>query len=112
MMVVNKSKRKKRKCIIKREIKFNNYKDCLFKNKIILKSQQKFKTKANNVYTEKINKIPLVSNDDKRLQTFDKITTYPYGTYSFKVCESEYVLSKYKWLILMITQKKITQNLI
>ena len=47
----------------------------------------------------------------KKLQTFDKITTYPYGTNSFKVCESE-MLSKYKWLILMITQKKITQNLI
>ena len=59
-----KAKGKKRKCITKREIMFNNYKDCLFKNKIILKSQQKFKIKANNVYTEKINKIPLVSNDD------------------------------------------------
>ena len=31
----------------------------------------------------------------KKLQTFDKITTYPYGTNSFKVCESE-MLSKYK----------------
>ena len=28
----------------------------------------------------KINKIALSSNDDKRLQTSDKITTYPYGT--------------------------------
>ena len=30
-----------------------------------------------------------------RLQTFDKITTYPYGTNTFKVRESE-MLSKYK----------------
>ena len=30
---------------------------------------------------------------DKRLQTFDKITTYLYGTNAFKVCESE-MLSK------------------
>ena len=29
---------------------------------------------------EEINKIALSSNDDKRLQTFDKITSYPYGT--------------------------------
>ena len=29
------------------------------------------------------------SYDDKRLQTFDRITTYPYGTHAFKVCESE-----------------------
>ena len=40
--------------------------------------------------TEQINKIALSSNDDKRLQTFDKITTYPYGTNTFKVCESEF----------------------
>ena len=65
----------------------------LFNNKIILKSQQRFKSDYHNVYTEKINKIALSSNDDKRLQTFDKITTYPYGTNAFKVCESE-MLSK------------------
>ena len=28
---------------------------------------------------EEINKIALSSNDDKRLQTFDKITSFPYG---------------------------------
>ena len=31
----------------------------------------------------------LSSNDNKRLQTFDKTTTYPYGTNALKVCESE-----------------------
>ena len=41
-----------KKCIIKREIKFKNYKDCLFNNKIITKSQQRFKSQAHNVYTE------------------------------------------------------------
>ena len=61
----------------KREIKFKNYKACLFKSKIILKPQQRFKSAAHNVYTEQINKIALSSNDDNRLQTFDKITTYP-----------------------------------
>ena len=70
-----------------------NYKDCLFNDKIILKSQQRFKSDHHNVYTEQTNKIALSSNDDKRLQTFDKITTYPYGTNAFKVCESE-MLSK------------------
>ena len=37
----------------------------------------------------------LCSNDDKKLQTFDKITTYPYGKNAFEVYESE-MLSKYK----------------
>ena len=41
------------------------------------------------MYTEEVNKIALNSNDDKRLQTFDRVTTYPYGTNAFKVCESE-----------------------
>ena len=41
------------------------------------------------MYIEQINKIALSSNDDKRLQTFDEITTYPYGTNAFKVCKSE-----------------------
>ena len=35
-----------KKCVIKRILKFNNYKDCLFKNEIILKSQQRFKSEA------------------------------------------------------------------
>ena len=43
---------------------------------------------------EEVNKIALTSNDDKRLQTFDKITTYPYGTNTFKVCKSEMMVMK------------------
>ena len=47
------------------------------------------------MYTEEINKIALSSNDDKGLQSFDRITSYPYGANAFKVCESE-LLSKYR----------------
>ena len=66
-----------KKCVIKRSLKFNDYKDCLLNNEIILKSQQRFKTERHDVYTEEIDKIALSSNDDKRLQTFDRITSYP-----------------------------------
>ena len=41
------------------------------------------------MYTEEVNNIALISNDDKRLQTFNRVTTYPYRTNAFKVCESE-----------------------
>ena len=41
------------------------------------------------MYTEEVNEIALNSNDDKRLETFDRVTTYPYGTNAFKVWESE-----------------------
>ena len=61
----------------------------MFNDKIILKSQQRFKSYLHKVYTEEVNKIALSSNDDKRLQTFDRVTTYPYGTFAFKVCECE-----------------------
>ena len=77
-----------KKCVIKRILKFNDYKDCLLKNEIILISQQRFKSEVHSVYTEEINKIALSSNDDKRLQTFDRITSCPYGASAGKVCKT------------------------
>ena len=67
-----------KKCVIKIRLMLENYTDCLFNDKTILKLQQRFKSDCRNVYTEEVNKIALSSNDDKRLQTFDKITTYQY----------------------------------
>ena len=95
-----------KKCIIKRKLKFENYKNCLEatqlenkinyleKNKIdidstkeftknnksILKLQQRFKSQRDNVFIEEINKIALSSDDDKRMQSIDSIETYAYGT--------------------------------
>ena len=35
-------------------------------------------------------KVALKNNkDNKKLRTFNRVTTYPYGTSAFKVCESE-----------------------
>ena len=68
---------------------FENYKDSLFNNKTILKAQLRFKSDHHNVYAEEVNKTALSSNDGKRLQTFDRVITYPYGTNTFKVWESE-----------------------
>ena len=82
-----------KKCIIKRRLIFENYKDSLFNDKTILQSQLRFKSDHHDVYTEEVNKIALSSNGDKRLQTSDRVTTYPHRTNAFKVCESE-LLSK------------------
>ena len=38
-----------KKCVIKRRLMFGNYTDCLFNDKTILKSQQKFKSDCHNV---------------------------------------------------------------
>ena len=81
-----------KKSVIKRELLFENYKDPLLNDKIILRSQQRLRSDHNRVYTEEFNKISLSSNDDKRIQTYDKITTYPYGTNIFKICENEMLL--------------------
>ena len=83
-----------KRCVIKRRLMFENYKNSLFNNKTIMRSQLRFKSDHHNVYTEEVNKIALNSNDDKRLQTFDRVTTYPYGTNAFKVCESEMLTVK------------------
>ena len=53
---------------------------CLTIKLVLLFNNKKFKSYYHDVYTEEVNKIALSSNDDKRLQTFDRITTYPYGT--------------------------------
>ena len=60
-------------------IKFNDYKNCLLKDEVVLKLQQRFRSKGYDVYTENINKIALSNNDDKRIVSLDKITSYPYG---------------------------------
>ena len=39
----------------------------------------------------KYNKMELSSNDDKRIPTFEKITTYSCRTNAFKVFESEII---------------------
>ena len=68
-----------KKCLIKQKLMFKNYKDCLFNNKTVYKSQERFESYCHDVYTEEVNKIALSSNDDEKLQTSNKITTYPYG---------------------------------
>ena len=91
----DKNAKRTKKYVIKRRLKFNDYKDCLLNNGIMVKSRQRFQSEAHNVYTEEVNKIALSSNYDKRLQTFDRITSDLYGTNAGKVCKTE-MLSKVK----------------
>ena len=99
----NKKAKGTKKCVIKIKLKFEDYKNCLeatqlennisyleknetdidsFKNdhkefikinRLILKTQQIFKSERDNVFTEEINKIALCLNDDKRMQSIDLI---------------------------------------
>ena len=80
-MMVKKKKKVKgtKKCVIKKMIKFNDYKKCLLNDEVMLKPQQRFISKKHDVYTGNINKIALSNNDDKRIVSSNKITSYPYG---------------------------------
>ena len=80
--------------LIKQKLMFQNFKNCLFNNETVYRSQERFKSYNHDVYTEEVNKIALSNNDDKRLQIFDDITTYPYGTNALKLCESEMLMVK------------------
>ena len=68
-----------KKCVVKKMLRFDDYKNCLFSNGKVLKSQQRFKSENHSVYTENINKIGLSCDDDKRIVISDGITSYPYG---------------------------------
>ena len=74
----DKKAKETKKCVIKNMIKFNDYKKCLLNDEVILKSQQRFISKKHDVYTENINKIALSNNDDKRIVSSNKISSYPY----------------------------------
>ena len=82
-----------KRCVTKRCLIFDNYVECLKEKKKILRSQQRFKSEEHDVYTEEINKTALSCNDDKRLISYDGITTYPYGIGAGILCKQE-LLSK------------------
>ena len=89
----------KKKCVIKKMIKFNDYKKCLLNDKVMLKPQQRFISNKHDVYTENINKIALSNNDNKRIVLSNKITSYPYGY----VLKNQALL--YKGEMILITSK-------
>ena len=106
-----------KKCVIKRKLRFQDYKDCLetaqierkinylrkkrigvdslkedqkefVKNdKLIFETKQRLKSEKQNVFTEEINKIALSSNDDKRLGSIDSIERYAYATSKDLICK-------------------------
>ena len=76
---IDKKAKGKKKCAIKKMIKFDDYKKCLLKDEVTLKSQQRFISNKHDVYTDDVNKIALSNDDNKRIVSSNKITSYPYG---------------------------------
>ena len=79
---IDKKAKGTKKCAVNKMIKFDDCKNCLLNDKILLKSQQRFISTKHDVYTENVNKIALSNEDDKSIVSSNKITSYPYG-YTF-----------------------------
>ena len=77
------------KAVAKETLSFDHYKKCLFNNETVKCIQHRIKSTPFSVDTVQINKIALKNSDDKRLRSFNGITTYPYGTSAFMVCLEE-----------------------
>ena len=66
-----------KKCVIKKHLNCDQYKEALFNNKTIRCIQQRFKSDYHKIYTQSVHKTALNNKDDKRIQSLDGITTYP-----------------------------------
>ena len=77
------------KAVTKKTLSFDHYKKCLLNNEIVKCIQYRIKSTPSSVDTMQINKIALKNSDNKRLRSFNDITTFPYGTSAFKVCAQE-----------------------
>ena len=69
-----------KKCVIKREIKFEDYKKCLFEGIDIYKSQLLFRSNKHEIRTLEVYKLAQ-SSQDKRIP-IDLIATYAMGHYN------------------------------
>ena len=68
---------------------YRKYKELIKLNKLILKSQRRFRSKTHKVFTEKVHKITLSINDDRRIQSSDSKETYAYGMSKDLVCKKK-----------------------
>ena len=70
-----------KKCVVKKTIKFDDYKECLLDGKNIYREQMTFRTYKHDVYTISQNKLALNRDDDKRIILEDNISTLARGHY-------------------------------
>ena len=65
-----------KKCIVKKTLSFNDYKNCLLTNSgDVYWSQLMFRSSKHEVHTIEVNKVALNQDDDKRISKKDGIST-------------------------------------
>merc|ERR1711946_59309 len=60
-----------KKCVIKKRISFQDFKDCYETGRVQYRVQHRFVSQKHVLYTQKINKVALSIDDDKRVQDCD-----------------------------------------
>ena len=73
-----------KKCVVKKTISFDDYKNCLLdsESKSIYRSQLMFRNAKHEIHTVEVNKVALNRNDDKRIVKKDGISTLACAHYS------------------------------
>ena len=67
------------KNVTKRNIQFDDYRECLFGRKEQHRKMNVIRSHCHEIYTEEINKISLFSDDNKRVIMANGIHTLAYG---------------------------------
>ena len=70
-----------KKPVIKKNISFDDYKECLFSEKPQMWQMNVIRNRKHEIFSETVNKIALSANDDKRIILDDKISTLAFGHY-------------------------------
>ena len=70
-----------KKSVMKKELVFKDYKDCVLNGKETMKKMNIIRHREHKLFTENINKIALSPNDDKHIVMGNKIDTLSYGHY-------------------------------
>ena len=73
-----------KKTVIKKEITFDNYKECLFSGEKQWRGMNVFRSRGHDIYTERVNKVSLSADDDKRIIMKDGIHTLAIGHKSLR----------------------------
>ena len=72
-----------KKCVVRKTISFEDYKNCLLSEEISYRSQLIFRSSKHKVKTLEVNKLALSRDDDKRI-TVNGINSLARGHYNVK----------------------------
>lgn len=70
--------------VLKKQIAFDDYVDCIHNNSVIVKNQNTIRSKKHNVYSIRQQKVALSPFDNKRFILENGIDTLPWGHYKIQ----------------------------